>query len=39
MVRTSEPISAELPGDMAVVAGRVLRRLARDGLMRVTAAP
>jgi len=32
VVRTSEPVSAELPGDLAVAAGRVLRRLASNGL-------
>jgi len=35
MVRASEPVSAELPGDLAAVAGRLLRRLAREGLARV----
>jgi hypothetical protein len=35
MVRASEPVSAELPGDLAAVAGRLLRRLAREGLTRV----
>ena len=32
VVRASEPISAELPGDLAAAAGRVLRRLASEGL-------
>jgi len=32
VVRTSEPVSAELPGDLAAVAGRLLRRLASEGL-------
>ena len=32
VVRTSEPVSAELPGDLAAAAGRLLRRLASEGL-------
>jgi hypothetical protein len=36
IVRSSEPVSAELPGDLAVAAGRLLRRLAQDGLTRVS---
>ena len=32
VVRASEPVSAELPGDLAAVAGRLLRRLAVEGL-------
>jgi hypothetical protein len=32
VVRTSEPVSAELPGDLALAAGRLLRRLASEGL-------
>jgi hypothetical protein len=32
VVRASEPVSAELPGDLAAVAGRLLRRLAAEGL-------
>ena len=32
VVRTSEPISAELPGDLAAAAGRLLRRLASEGV-------
>jgi hypothetical protein len=35
IVRLSEPVSAELPGDLAVAAGRLLRRLAQEGLTRV----
>jgi hypothetical protein len=35
VVRSSEPISGELPGDLANVAGRLLRRLASEGLARV----
>jgi hypothetical protein len=32
VVRASEPVSTELPGDLAVVAGRLLRRFASEGL-------
>ena len=32
VVRSSEPVSAELPGDVAPAAGRLLRRLASEGL-------
>jgi len=32
LVRASEPVSAELPGDLAASAGRLLRRLASEGL-------
>jgi hypothetical protein len=35
VVRSSEPVSAELPGDLAAAAGRLLRRLASEGLTRV----
>ena len=35
IVRSSEPVSAELPGDLAMAAGRLLRRLAQEGLTRV----
>ena len=35
VVRSSEPVSAELPGDLAAAAGRLLRRLASDGLAYV----
>ena len=35
IVRANEPVSAELPGDLAVAAGRLLRRLAHEGLTRV----
>ena len=38
MVRGSEPVSSELPGDVAAAAGRLLRRIARDGLTRVASA-
>lgn len=34
-VRASEPVSAELPGDLAAAAGRLLRRLASNGLALV----
>ena len=36
VVRGSEPVSAELPGDLAAAAGRLLRRLASEGLTLVT---
>ena len=36
VVRASEPVSAELPGDLAAVAGRLLRRLASEGLTCVS---
>ena len=32
VVRSSEPVSAELPGDLAAAAGRLLRHLASEGL-------
>jgi len=32
VVRASEPVSAALPGDLAAAAGRLLRRLASEGL-------
>jgi hypothetical protein len=32
VVRSSEPVSAELPSDLAAAAGRLLRRLASEGL-------
>jgi hypothetical protein len=35
VVRSSEPVSAELPGDLAVAAGRLLRRLAFAGITQV----
>jgi hypothetical protein len=35
VVQASEPVSADLPGDLAAAAGRLLRRLALEGLMRV----
>jgi hypothetical protein len=35
VVRASEPVSAELPGDLAVSSGRLLRRLALEGLTRM----
>jgi len=35
IARASEPISADLPGDVAAAAGRLLRRLAHEGLMHV----
>ena len=36
VARVSEPVSAELPGDLATIAGRLLRRLASEGLTRVS---
>jgi hypothetical protein len=36
VVRITEPVSAELPGDLAAAAGRLLRRLASEGLALVT---
>jgi len=35
VVRGSEPVSDLLPGDLAAAAGRLLRRLASEGLARV----
>jgi hypothetical protein len=35
VVRASEPVSPELPGNLAAAAGRLLRRLASEGLTRV----
>ena len=35
VVRASEPVSAELPDDLAAAAGRLLRRLAFEGLALV----
>ena len=35
VVRASEPVSAELPGNLAAAAGRLLRRLASEGIARV----
>ena len=32
VVRISEPVSVELPGDLAAASGRLLRRLASEGL-------
>ena len=36
VVRSSEPVSGELPGNLAPAAGRLLRRLASEGLACVT---
>ena len=36
VVRRSEPISGELPGDLAAASGRLLRRLACEGLAYAT---
>ena len=35
VARASEPVSADLPGDLAVASGRLLRRLASQGLQSV----
>ena len=35
LVRASEPVSSDLPGNLAVAAGRLLRRLASEGLTLV----
>jgi len=35
VVRQSEPVSGDLPGDLAAGAGRLLQRLAAEGLARV----
>ena len=37
VVRSSEPVSPELPGDLAAAAGRLLRNLASEGLGAVQA--
>lgn len=36
IVRASEPVSAELPGNLAAAAGSLLHRLASDGVSRMT---
>jgi hypothetical protein len=36
LVRASEPVKGEMPGDLASVAGRLLRHLASEGLTSVT---
>jgi hypothetical protein len=35
VVRGSEPVTGELPGDLAVVAGHLLRHLASEGLANI----
>jgi hypothetical protein len=35
VVRASEPTTGEMPGDLAAVAGRLMRHLASDGLKSV----
>jgi hypothetical protein len=35
VVRDTEPVSPELPGNLAVAAGRLLRRLSSEGVTRV----
>jgi hypothetical protein len=37
IVRRSEPVSAEMPGDLAAAAGRLLQGLASEGLTKVAA--
>ena len=39
LVRASEPVSSDLPGNLAVAAGRLLRRLASEGLTFVRSQP
>jgi hypothetical protein len=39
VVRSSEPVSAELPGDLAAAAGRLLQRLASEGLRLAASQP
>jgi ABC-type transporter Mla MlaB component len=39
VVRSSEPVSAELPGDLAAASGRLLRRLASEGLRLAASQP
>jgi uncharacterized lipoprotein YmbA len=39
VVSENEPVSMELPGDLAAAAGRLLRRLASEGVTRMTASP
>jgi hypothetical protein len=39
VVRASEPVSAELPGDLAAAAGRLLRHFASEGLTLVASEP
>ena len=36
VARASEPVSTELPGDLAAAAGRLLRRLASEGLTSIS---
>jgi hypothetical protein len=35
VVQASEPVTGELPGDLAAVAGRLLRRMASEGLRNI----
>jgi hypothetical protein len=39
VVKDSEPVSAELPGDLAAAAGRLLHRLASEGLKLAASPP
>jgi hypothetical protein len=36
LIKESEPVSGELPGNLATVAGRLLQRLASEGVTRMT---
>ena len=36
VIKESEPVSGELPGNLATVAGRLLQRLASEGITRMT---
>ena len=38
LIKESEPVSGELPGNLATVAGRLLQRLASEGITRMTTA-
>jgi hypothetical protein len=35
VVRASEPVAGEMPGDLAIVSGRLLRHLASEGLTKI----
>jgi hypothetical protein len=39
IVRASEPVSAELPGNLATAAGSLLRRLVSEGVTRIAREP
>src|SRR4029434_9977777 len=38
LIKESEPVSGRLPGNLATVAGRLLQRLASEGITRMTTA-